>query len=179
MTLRKLLLLMFAGTLFFACGEIEDIETAVDTVEEEEESPLEHADEEACEHIVDGPFEAITAWAAMEVTAPAIAADHHGYQVEVTGETGYVKFEADESADFVFYADTVTSLAFFALDGTPVEIENSVDTIDACTEVKARHIVEFEVGTYFLAISGPVDITFVVEELGGHDEDDHDDEDDH
>jgi hypothetical protein len=144
---------------------------------EEEQPPPEEGtpDAEACEHLAEGPSAAVTASDTAAATAPAISNDHKRYDIalvdDMNGEkVGVVTFAPDEAADFLFFLSADVPLAIEDGSGAAVAIEDKQTSIPECTDVKARHQVELDVGTYYLRV-GPTaeaSVNVVVEEAGGH-----------
>lgn len=135
----------------------------------------ENINAEGCEHLAEGPSAAVTAAATVEATAPAISNDHKRYDVALADDTngekvGVVTFAPGEAADFVFFLSADVPLAIEDAAGAAVAVEDKQTSIPECTEVKARHQVELDVGTYYLRF-GPTaeaSVNVVVEEAGGH-----------
>ncbi len=145
---------------FAACG---DDDPAVESV-----------DVEGCEHLQEGPAVAVTATLVGDTTTPAIAGDHKRYDVTLLAaggqRAGVVSFAAAEATDYVFFFDASVPLEIIDSAGTVVAIEASTTSSTECTDIKARHVVELAVGTYFLEL-GPTaetDVGIVVEEALGH-----------
>lgn len=145
------------------------------------------SDEEACEHMVEGPFQDVTATAASD-GAPSATYAHTAVHITLATDTtddtmymGYVTYEADEATEFALFLSVDAPLAIHDAAGNDVEIEAS-EAVLACDEVAMEHLVDFEVGTYTLVI-GPTaaaEVTLIAEEANhaGHDDndDEHDDE---
>ena len=131
-------------------------------------------DVEGCEHMTEGPFVDVTA-GADAASAGEVRSDHHAYRVALAaGQAGYASYAADAAGDHVFFFDTDIALEVQDDQGAAVTIEESVTSIVACTEVKARHTVPLPaVGTYYLKL-GPATaattVTIVIEEAGHHHE---------
>ncbi len=126
---------------------------------------------EACEHFAEGPAEAVTA-AATEAEAPSVTFAHTRIDVALVdfegGQGGYVKYEADEAADFLFFLGAA-DLPFEVVGGA---FESSAD-VSECAEVAVALTAELEVGPVVLKI-GPTSATqvqLVVEEAAGDDHD--------
>jgi hypothetical protein len=116
-------------------------------------------DEEACEHLAEGPATAVTAVASG--VGPLIDDDHRRYDVALVavdgGNGGEVRFASAEAGDYVFFLDADVSLAVTDVDGSPVALEASETASATCPEtIRARHHVELGVGTYSLRF-GPTE----------------------
>ena len=139
-----------------------------------------NVDEEACEHLREGPFKPVTA--ATDVASappPAIAADHNGYQVSLTGGTaGFVRYDADAAGDHILFLDTDVAVELQDDQSQVIAPEDSVTSISECTEVKRKLTFDLdEVGRYFFKL-GPTTadttVTVVIEEAA-HEEAGHND----
>lgn len=160
----------------FACGD--ETNDAVHA----EETP----EGEACEHLADGPFEAITAVENPLTPDPPNAAIEHTRVdisfVDISGSTpntedgsfgGTVAFEAAEAAEYLFFLSEAVPLSVFdATAGVFIPVEEEVVGSDLCSEIAVTHTYDLEVGTYLLTF-GPTDVFetgMVHEEAGGHTE---------
>ncbi len=170
---RKLLSALVLTLSLVACGEDE-----VHEGDDHDHDPVVELNEEACEHLVEGPFAAVSAVTEATQAAPAVAPDHRTYTValpeaETDGYAGYVRVDSAEAADYLFFADVSVNITVTDAEGAEVEIEESATSIDECTQVKGRHVVELGVGRYFLHLSGDSEtVNLLVEEM-------HDDHGDH
>lgn len=169
-----LVLTVAAGLVLFGCGSDSGGSTppqadggAIDAAHVEE-SP----DEEACEHIKDGPFGDVAA-GSDQGSAAEIKADHRAHRVFLKkNEQGWVKFAADEAGEILFFADTTLEVRPFDDQGTEISFETTATSVDACTEVKGKYVLDVEsAGIVFLRL-GPLlaggTVAFVVEEAAGH-----------
>lgn len=137
----------------------------------------ENINAEGCEHLAEGPSAAVSAanTTSGTVPPPAISNDHKRYDIALVGDTsgeqvGVVTFAPGEATDFVFFLSADVPLAIEDASGAAVAVEDKQTSIPECTEVKARHQVELDVGTYYLRF-GPTaeaSVNVVVEEAGGH-----------
>lgn len=133
----------------------------------------EDVDAEACEHFADGPFNDVTA-SADTAAAPDVGAEHTAHRITLVDDGGqsggFVRFEAGEATDFVFFLDGDVPLAITDGSGAAVALEESCDPAacsDACAAIAGRHVVPLAVGTYFLEL-GPTpatEVALVHEEL--------------
>jgi hypothetical protein len=129
----------------------------------------ENPDTEGCEHLREGPAVALTASAGAD-TAAAVAADHQRYDIALISVTGgmggFVKYAAPEATDYLFFLGADVPVQFLDAAGATVTPEESASSSTACSEIKGRHLVPLEVGTYGLSF-GPTaqtSVSVVVEE---------------
>ena len=131
----------------------------------------ESPDDEGCEHIKGGPAAspAPTAAASADV-APALGSDHRRYDVTLIdvagGKGGFVKYAASEAADYLFFLSADVPVEFLDGANAPVTPEASATSSSACSEIKGRHLVPLQVGTYAVRL-GPTThdtVSIVVEE---------------
>lgn len=150
--------ILILSVFTFACGE--------DSEDPSAEGPA----AEACEHFADGPSQAVTA-AATEADAPSVTFAHTRVDIALVdfegAMGGYVKYEADEAADFLFFLDSA-DLPFELIGGS---FESSAE-VDLCDEVAVALTADLAVGPVVLKI-GPTSATevhLVVEEAAheGH-----------
>jgi hypothetical protein len=132
----------------------------------------ENIDVEGCEHLEEGPYEAVTA-TADTASAPPIADDHTSYTVTLPagagGNTGFVSFAADEEGDFIFFLDADVDVEFTDAAAAVVPIEESASSSDACDTIQGKHTLELAVATYYLELtSQTIDEVNVVVEHGAH-----------
>lgn len=134
-------------------------------------------DLEGCEHLIEGPSTSIDA-SATAVDAPAISDDHNRYDINLVDDggqnVGSVSFAAAETGDFVVFLGQDVPLSITDSDGAAVAIEDSATSSPECAEIRGRHVVELEVGTYILSF-GPT-AESVVQVVIEHDAGEHDDE---
>lgn len=129
-------------------------------------------DAEGCEHIANGPAQTITA-AENTADAPEVGTDHKRYDVGLVdmsgGKGGVVKFASSEHGSYVIYLDVDVPVTVRDARNAQYPL-SSTSSIESCSEVKARHEVHLDVGTYFFSF-GPTDAEKVglVLEQGAHD----------
>lgn len=129
-------------------------------------------DAEACEHLNEGPNEAVTATATAS-GAPSINTEHTRFDVtfvDVTGgKGGSVSYAAAHEAHHVIFLNEDVPVKVTSSAGADVAITSSEPS--DCSAVKARHEVPLAVGTYTLTF-GPTDkasVRLVIEaEKHGH-----------
>ncbi len=136
--------------------------------------PVPTADDEACEHLAEGPGTAVTAVAGGE--GPLIADDHRRYDVTLVpvsgGNGGQIRFAADEPGDFLFFTSAEVDFTVSTLTGDAILLEELIPGSEVCDAVGAKWIFHLEVGTYRLEL-GPTSetlLSFVVEHGGAHEE---------
>lgn len=159
---------------------------------DDDENGEEHGDEhgeegaeaEACEHLANGPFAAITGGAADATDLPDAGIEHTSVDITLVegdgGNEAFVSFAAEEDAEFLFFLDVNAPFAVFDGAGNEVEIEATEEGSEACTEIGVSYTLDLSVGTYTLHI-GPTDATEVslVHEEAGEEHDHEGEEHDH
>lgn len=127
----------------------------------------EHAlEEEACEHLANGPFADISANADVDGELENAAVEHTRVDIALVelvsgGYGGYVEFAAETAADFVFFLSDDVPMMVFDSAGNEVEIEATEVGSEECADIAVSHTVELEVGTYSLFF-GPNDTEITV-----------------
>ncbi len=131
-------------------------------------------EEELCEHMAEGPADAVTAGADL-AGAPDISTAHRRYDLALIDDgnnmfIGSASFAADEEGELIIAFNTDVPVAFFDGDGTSIAIEDTEIGSEACDEVGVIHTIDVEVGTVEFRF-GPTDATEVqiVVEEGAHD----------
>lgn len=128
-----------------ACGGADDHTSGED---EHEELGLEA---DACEHIVEPAAETLNAAASSSDQLPVLVASHQRYEIVVAGESGFVRFEADEESDFAFFLDRDVSLELTDAAGEVVSPEATATSTTVCSEVARWAVYEhLEPGAYTL-----------------------------
>jgi hypothetical protein len=129
------------------------------------------ADGEGCEHLQEGPEVAVTA-TATAAGAPSVDDDHMRYDITLVaisgGQGGVVKFAAAAAGTHVIFLGADVPLFITDAAGAPVAITESSSSSEACADIKGKHVVDLEVGTYNLTL-GPTastSVSMVVEPLG-------------
>ncbi|MBM4395910.1 MAG: hypothetical protein FJ087_09490 [Deltaproteobacteria bacterium] len=132
------------------------------------------AEEGGCEHMKEGPGQAVAAVAPGAPAAPSVSAHHLRFDVTLPaagdGFQGDVSYEADEGTDFAIFLDSDVPLQVLDGSGAVVAIEATEKPLELCTEVAVMHVVPLGVGTYRFRL-GPAKaskVSVVVEESGGH-----------
>ena len=125
---------------------------------------------EACFPMEGGPATEITAGATEAEAANTEGSDWEHKRVDITlnddgsgGFSGYVTYEADEDAEFVFF----TSADFtIQIDGNDAE---STSTVTECTDVQTGFVFDLGVGEHTLFISATTaTVSIVAAEAGAH-----------
>lgn len=155
---RSTVLLFTIAALVAACGGGDDDD-------DHDDDP----DAEACEHLIEGPETDVTA-TATSAGSPSIASDHTRYDVALAGTGGFVRFAADEEAEFIFFVNDPID---FTLSDAGGEItpEDSQSSSPDCEEVQGRYTYDLTVGTYHIELGPAVATTAVsiVVEEAAHD----------
>jgi len=149
------------------------------TAEPEAEADGGHEDhgpeEELCEHMANGPEQAVTA-GADAASAVDISDEHTRYDITLGddgngGYAGFVAFAADEDGEFfVALSDTVDA-TFTTSAGDAITIEETEEGSEECDDVARIHVLDFEVGTVNIELaSADADVVSVVIEHGGEHE---------
>ncbi len=171
MNWTKILMVAFVLMGAVACGDEDDHDNNHDNHNNENNHNLE---EEACEHMADGPFESVTA-TTDAASGPSIAVEHSRVDVTLVDDgngmfTGFVTFPAGEEAEFAFFLSADVPFTITDSGGTEVAAEETNGPLDACaTDVLASMVYDLEVGTYTIEI-GPTsetEVGIVHEEAGG------------
>jgi hypothetical protein len=122
-----------------------------------------HADEspeaEACEHLSDGPAQAVLAVAAEEVAGlPDISKSHTRFDVTLPGDAGklagYVKFVSTKSGDTLLVANADVPMQLVDGTGAAVQPKSEATSQAGCAAVKRRAVYTLGVATYRLKL-GP------------------------
>ncbi len=148
---------LLSSLLFAGCGDEETV------------------DAEGCEHLQEGPSSPITA-TATATGAPAVKDDHRRYDITLVdvegGKGGSVSFAAAEATDFILFTSADVPVSIQNASGQAVSPEASVKNSSECTEIKGRHTIPLEVGTYTISF-GPTTQSSVsiVIEAADHDHD--------
>lgn len=124
-------------------------------------------DEEACEHLANGPEVAVTA-TADAAGAPSVEDNHTRYDVALTATGGNVSFAADEAGEFYIFVNKEVTLTVLKADGTQLNPESTVTDPGTCSELKAYSVFDFELATYTLQF-GPAEgnsVSVVIEHAG-------------
>lgn len=123
------------------------------TAPENEES----LDAHVCEHLENGPSNAITAIDTADIgTAPVIGvADHHRYDVTLLSDasdySGWAKFSVDEEGHHFIYLSEAVTITVYEPDGsTEVTAEYEHDHSQDCALIHGKYEFHLEIGTYFI-----------------------------
>jgi hypothetical protein len=132
---------------------------------------------DGCEHMIEGPSEAVTAVADMAADAPDIGEHHIRWEITLVDDGagmfgGYVDLVVEEAGESVFFGDADIQLTLRDAAGNEVPLHDADDSITACTEVVASNTYELGVGTYQLELGPSTESTFrvVVIPAGEHTE---------
>jgi hypothetical protein len=144
----KRMMLLAALPLAFACTP----------PEENADAGPDPLNEEACEHMADGPFVDLDA-SADGTNLADMSDDHTAYRIATAdigdgNRGGSVSFESSEETNHTFWLDSHFDLKFIGSDDSEAMIVKSVHAVDECEEVMMFHTVMLGVGTYTVEI-GP------------------------
>lgn len=144
MTIR-LLAIALTLSVAAACGPAEE------NNHEGEVTP----EEDACEHMEEGPAVDATAVAAGE-DAESISDSHTRYDLTVPGDpaSGVIEFALAEEGEAHFFFDSDVDLTVTDAEGTEVAAEATLASVDACDAVVEGFVYDLGVGTYTLTIDG-------------------------
>lgn len=128
-----------------------------------DEPAAESQSADACEHMVDGPFEAVSATIDAGEAGPALTETHTRYTIALSADPadpgsriGYVDVVVDEPGELSVYLDAPVPLSVTAPSGDELAAEASEDSIAECIEVAMSHTYDVTVGTYRVRL-GPTD----------------------
>ena len=130
--------------------------------------------EEACEHMKDGPATALSAGAdaagATDTTHEAWEHKRVDLTLVASGDSfvGFVKYEAEAAGDYLFF---VNNDAVLKVGGASAEATASVSE---CSEVGRADTFELEVGEHVVEVTSSSEtVQLVVEVSSGEGHDDH------
>ena len=133
-------------------------------------------DNDACEHLQEGPASAITA-SANTAGAPAVSNDHRRYDISLIdgtgGKGGSVSFAVTRANDYTLFLTGEVPVNLRDANGQRIEVTASGTGSSDCSEVKRRHLFALEVGTYSITL-GPTtesSVSLVIVEAGQKHED--------
>lgn len=144
------------------------------------EDPMaaESVEMELCEHMREGPIQAVAAARTSTSSLPNVAFEHARVDISLPeGSAGFVQFEAVQTAEYVFALGQTVGLAVYGVTGELVRAETEIVGAMACSEVARQYYFDFEVGPYVLEI-GPsaassTIVRLVSEALGEHTHEEH------
>lgn len=135
---------------------------------------VETPEEEACEHMEEGPFQDVTAAEDSTGTLENIAVPHTRMDVALAGEGadrgGVVSFEASEAGEYTFYLSQDVGFELADSNAMVLTPEASAGPVSLCaTAILATHTFDLQVGTYTITM-GPADLETlaVIFEAGEH-----------
>ena len=133
-------------------------------------------DVEGCEHLKEGPSATVNASASTS-GAPAVSDDHKRYDITLPagtgGNIGSVSFAASEASQYALFLGADVPVKVTSSSGQEVAFESSAKSSSQCGEIKGRHVVPLQVGTYTLTL-GPTSqssVSLVIENAGAEHED--------
>ncbi|MCG8422090.1 MAG: hypothetical protein MJE77_29555 [Proteobacteria bacterium] len=107
-----------------------------------------NAAEDACEHMKEGPSQAVTAATDNTGDAPDIGEEHTRFDITLSGQDSYIDLVIDEEGEFTVFMDKSVPIAVSTSSGAPVAAEQTNSNVTECAEVSIGHTFDFEVGTY-------------------------------
>lgn len=136
---------------------------------------------DACEHMIEGPNQAITAASDAGSDAPDTAPDHTRFDIALSQpgdpendqvENGQVDLVIARAGEHILYLDQEVPITVLGPDGSELPVQTTERNVEACVEVDlVGHTFDLEVGTHTLRF-GPTDRTqvrMVVIAAGDHD----------
>lgn len=144
-----------------ACGSDDD--------HEEHATP----EEDACEHMIEGPSQPVTATDDMAADAPDFGEHHTRFDITLVEDGsgmygGYLDLVVEEEGETMLFTSAAVPVTLWDGSGNQVAAEATSDEVAACAEVSASSTYDLGVGTY-LASFGPtaessVSVVVVAEE---------------
>lgn len=118
-------------------------------------SPISTTDQEACEHLGESTSEKVTAAKTLN-DAPVIQDNHKRHEVTLPSDKSkaFVRLNAEEAGDFIFFVDKTLSVELKNSSGETVNFEKVERSSAACATIKGKYTAELSPGTYFLQL-GP------------------------
>lgn len=168
--MKKYLALFVAIVALAACGESADNDANHEANHENHDHNNEMVTPaaDACEHMADGPEEALTAVAAGE-TPPSFSETHHRYDITIPEGAGVVAIEIGEEREIHFFFDTDVTLTVTDASDATVAAEEEIASVDECSAVVAGAAYDLGVGTYTLLIETTEEMVSMVPVTGQHD----------
>lgn len=167
----SLLLLSSLTVALVACPGEMSADAGTDAGHEEHDVEV-----ELCEHMAEGPVEAVTAGADL-AGAPDVSEEHTRFDVALIDDgnnmfEGSASFAADEDGEFFVALDADVPLAFFDGSGNAITIEATEDGSDVCDDVGVIHTIDLAVGTVELRFgpTGAAEVRVVIEHGGEHED---------
>ena len=151
----KNLIVLLAAVSLFACGESDDNNHNHENHDNHEHN-ANHGTEvtpeaDGCEHMVEGPEQAVTA-AAAAADAPSITETHTRYDITIADGSGFVALEVAEEGEWHFFFDKDVTLTITDSADAAVAAEETIDSVAECSEVAEGAAYDLGVGTYVLTI---------------------------
>ena len=132
------------------------------------------ANEEACEHMKEGPNTTLTAGSDADSATDTEHTDWEHKRVDITlvesGGThvGFVKYEAEAAGDYRFFANNEATIKIAG------EAPEATGSVSECDEVKGVDTFELPVGEHVVEISSTKSTIQLVVEMASDEHDDHD-----
>ena len=163
--MKKLSLILLFALFLSACGDAEENDDEEQNFDDEIS-----AQEEACLHILEGPFAVSNATLEVDESAGNINRAHHAYTVSLVENTdgdyqGAVIYDASASDTYGIFTNIDVEVAVYTEEQESLPVVTTV--VDECIEVARQHTVEMQEGRHFIFFGPTTDgeVSVVVEEL--------------
>jgi hypothetical protein len=129
--------------------------------------------DDGCEHMINGPSDALAAIAEPTGDAPDMVEHHVRYEITLAGDAapygGHVDLIMDEQGQFAIFVSPGVPLTVLDSSGEDVPPEAIETDVKACAEVSAGYTFELGVGTYRLSLgpSEEPEVQVVVVDVAG------------
>lgn len=128
----------------------------------------ENINEEACEHMQEGPAVAVVATASAQ-GAPDVSQSHRRYDMTLDNTTqSMVSFAASHASEYTFFLSANVLFTVHNDQGTEVEIEHTENPFAACADVAVSHTLDLQVGTHLLHLGPSASVVGLVVEQAEH-----------
>lgn len=131
--------------------------------------------EEGCLHMQADSSQMIAAVADESGSLENAAVKHKRVDITLADymgmKGGFVRYEATETGDYVFFVDSDVALEVRDDADAVVAFEEMGVAVDACAEVAVQHTIELEAGKSYKIVLGPTDaasVKIVSEHAGEH-----------
>lgn len=114
---------------------------------------------DACEHMIEGPAQAVTAIADMTADAPDLGEHHTRWDIALVADAsgmyaGYVDLAAEEAGISDLFLDSDVPIKVWNASGNELTVHHAQTSITECTEVSLGLGYLLGVGTYLVGF-GP------------------------
>ena len=166
-------MILVAVVAFVSCGESAENNANNHNNHDHDHANHEHNNEtvtpaaDACEHMADGPEQAVTA-AAAGGTPPSITDTHTRYDITLVDGAGAVAIEVGEETEMSFFFDADASLSVTDAADVTIAAELEIASVDDCSEVAQGFVYDLKVGTYTLLIESSEPLVSMVPVTAEH-----------